>query len=164
MVISKDLKEFKSLGSSNLETEVPNLVQVLHNSFDWFTTRGIEELLKEVSPVEDFSGGRFELKFLNHEIKKPLEYWCPVDETILEKTQIKNGLCENCKTKIIERVDSNAMMEHERECRKQEITFSYPVYITVQLIVRETGEVKEQTLFFMYFCRSNQRTKLILFV
>ena len=71
----KDLKKFKSLGSSNLETEVPNLVQVLHNSFDWFTTRGIEELLKEVSPVEDFSGGRFELKFLDHEIKKPLEYW-----------------------------------------------------------------------------------------
>ena len=148
MVISKDLKEFKSLGSSNQETEVPNLVQVLHNSFDWFTKQGIEELLKEVSPVEDFSGGRFELKFLNHEIKKPLEYWCPVDETTLEKTQIKNGLCENCKTKIIERVDSDAMMEHERECRKQEITFSYPVYITVQLIVRETGEVKEQTLFF----------------
>ena len=73
-------------GSSNQETEVPNLVQVLHNSFDWFTKQGIEELLKEVSPVEDFSGGRFELKFLNHEIKKPLEYWCPVDETTLEKT------------------------------------------------------------------------------
>tara|TARA_B100000029_G_scaffold488825_1_gene545843 strand:+ start:19808 stop:23860 length:4053 start_codon:yes stop_codon:yes gene_type:complete len=112
---SNNKKEFKSLGASNNDSEVPNLVQVLQNSFDWFTSEGIKELLNEVSPVEDFSGGRFELKFISHEVKKP---------------------------------DPETMLEDERNCRKQEITFSYPLYITVQLIVRETGEVKEQTLFF----------------
>ena len=112
---SKSGKEFKSLGASNNNSEVPNLVQVLQTSFDWFTSAGIKELLNEVSPVEDFSGGRFELKFISHEVKKP---------------------------------DLETMLEDERNCRKHEITFSYPLYITVQLIVRETGEVKEQTLFF----------------
>ena len=68
---SKSGKEFKSLGASNNNSEVPNLVQVLQTSFDWFTSAGIKELLNEVSPVEDFSGGRFELKFISHEVKKP---------------------------------------------------------------------------------------------
>ena len=103
-------KDFKTFGTTNKNIEVPDLVQVLHNSFDWFKSEGIKELLEEISPIEDFSGGRFELKFIKHEIKKPLL--------------------------------------SERQCRKQEITYSAPLYITVQLTIKETGEVKEQTLFF----------------
>jgi DNA-directed RNA polymerase subunit beta len=34
------------------------------------------------------------------------------------------------------------------ECREREITFEAPLYITVELRVKETGEIKEQTLFF----------------
>ena len=65
-------KNFKTFGTNNKNIEVPNLVQVLHNSFDWFKNQGIKELLDEISPIEDFSGGRFELKFIKHEIKKHL--------------------------------------------------------------------------------------------
>jgi DNA-directed RNA polymerase subunit beta len=36
----------------------------------------------------------------------------------------------------------------EEECRAREITFEAPLYITVELRVKETGEIKEQTLFF----------------
>ena len=36
----------------------------------------------------------------------------------------------------------------EEECREREITFEAPLYITVELRVKETGEIKEQTLFF----------------
>ena len=44
---SKSGKEFKSLGASNNNSEVPNLVQVLQTSFDWFTSAGIKELLND---------------------------------------------------------------------------------------------------------------------
>jgi DNA-directed RNA polymerase subunit beta len=34
------------------------------------------------------------------------------------------------------------------QCREKEITYEAPLYVTVRLVVKETGEVKEQTLFF----------------
>ncbi|MBH51779.1 MAG: DNA-directed RNA polymerase subunit beta [Chloroflexi bacterium] len=34
------------------------------------------------------------------------------------------------------------------ECREKEITFSRPLYVNTQLIVKETGEIKEQSIFF----------------
>jgi len=36
----------------------------------------------------------------------------------------------------------------EEECRDRETTFEAPLYVTVNLVVKDTGEVKEQTLFF----------------
>jgi DNA-directed RNA polymerase subunit beta len=36
----------------------------------------------------------------------------------------------------------------EEECRDKESTFEAPLYVTVSLVVKETGEIKEQTLFF----------------
>ncbi|MEX2599105.1 MAG: DNA-directed RNA polymerase subunit beta, partial [Dehalococcoidia bacterium] len=36
----------------------------------------------------------------------------------------------------------------EEECRDREITYEAPLYVTVSLKVKETGEIKEQTLFF----------------
>ena len=36
----------------------------------------------------------------------------------------------------------------EEECREREITYEAPLYVTVELEVKETGEIKEQTLFF----------------
>jgi DNA-directed RNA polymerase subunit beta len=37
---------------------------------------------------------------------------------------------------------------NEEECRDREITYEAPLYVTVELHVKETGEIKEQTLFF----------------
>src|SRR3989337_750889 len=45
--------------------EVPNLVQVQLDSYDWFRGQGLAELLRDISPIEDFTGTRFELTFLN---------------------------------------------------------------------------------------------------
>ena len=102
-----DYKGFNSIANT---VDVPSLTQVQVNSFEWLKADGLKDLLEEFSPIEDFSGGRFDLRFLSHEVREP-----------------KNT---------------------ERECRKREITFSAPLYITVQLVIKETGEVKEQTLFF----------------
>ena len=99
--------DFKGFNSIANNVDVPSLVQVQVNSFEWLKTDGLKDLLEEFSPIEDFSGGRFDLRFLGHEVRTP--------------------------------------KHTERECRKREITFSAPLYITVQLVIKETGEVKEQT-------------------
>ena len=51
--------------------DVPNLIQVQLDSFEWFKTEGLKELFKEITPIEDFPGGRFELGFLEHRFEKP---------------------------------------------------------------------------------------------
>ena len=51
--------------------EVPNLIQVQIDSFDWFKTDGLKDLFEEISPIEDFPGGRFELSFQEHRFEEP---------------------------------------------------------------------------------------------
>ena len=51
--------------------DVPNLIQVQVESFDWLKTEGLKELFEEVSPIEDFAGGRFELRFEDHYFEEP---------------------------------------------------------------------------------------------
>ena len=89
--------------------EVPSLIQVQLGSFKWLQDDGLMEVFKEISPIEDFTGNRFQLFFLDHEFRTP--------------------------------------KHTEEECRKKETTFSAPLYVRVQLRVRETGEIKEQQLF-----------------
>jgi len=36
----------------------------------------------------------------------------------------------------------------EQECHERDLTYSVPLYVRVQLLVKETGEIKEQDLFF----------------
>ena len=51
--------------------DVPNLIQVQLDSFDHFKNYGLKELLDELSPIEDFPGGRFELSFGEHYFEPP---------------------------------------------------------------------------------------------
>ena len=53
--------------------DVPNLIQVQIESFNRFKTEGLTELFEEISPIEDFPGGRgrFELSFEGHYIDEP---------------------------------------------------------------------------------------------
>ena len=51
--------------------EVPNLIQVQLDSFNWFKSDGLKELMEEITPIEDFPGGRFELSFLEHRFEEP---------------------------------------------------------------------------------------------
>ncbi len=51
--------------------EVPNLIQVQLNSFKWLTEQGIKELFEEVSPISDFTGGRYDLHFKDYEFRDP---------------------------------------------------------------------------------------------
>ena len=61
----------KSYAHTPQVLEVPNLIQVQIESFNWFRGEGLRELFREVSPIQDFTGGRFELDFIDHEFQEP---------------------------------------------------------------------------------------------
>ncbi len=90
--------------------EVPNLIKVQTDSFRWFQEKGLRQLLAEISPIEDFTGNRLALSFIDYEFREP-HYTEP-------------------------------------ECRQKDLTYSAPLYVRTQLLVKETGEIKEQDLFF----------------
>lgn len=88
---------------------VPDLIQIQHNSYNWFMTDGLRELFEEISPIKDYTGNRLEIYFLEHEFGEP-KY-------------------------------------SEMECVERDLTFAAPIKVKARLIVKETGEIKEQDLF-----------------
>jgi DNA-directed RNA polymerase subunit beta len=44
---------------------LPDLVELQKSSYGWFLKEGLRELFDEISPVEDFTGKKYELKFGN---------------------------------------------------------------------------------------------------
>ena len=89
--------------------DVPNLIQLQTASFEWFKGDCLRTLFEEISPIQDFTGGRFELNFTDH-VFHPPKYT-------------------------------------EEECRDKEVTYSAPLYVKSSLLIKETGEIKEQNLF-----------------
>ena len=48
---------------------LPDLIGIQRESFDWLLDDGIREVLREVSPIEDFTG-TFQLVFGKHQFKE----------------------------------------------------------------------------------------------
>src|SRR3989304_3563676 len=88
---------------------LPHLVQIQLDSYEVFKKEGLRELLDEISPIQDFTGNRLEMRFTDY------------------------GFGD---TKY-----------SEPECRERDATYAAPLKGNVQLLVKETGEVKEQEIF-----------------
>ena len=43
---------------------MPGLIQIQHDSFEWFKQEGLRELFEEISPIEDFTGKNLSLEFI----------------------------------------------------------------------------------------------------
>ncbi len=118
MTISKVLthngnpREYRIFGTSNEPAEMPDLVQVQKDSFDWLLGDGLSQLFDEISPITDYTSDnpKYEMRLTEHEILDP-EF-------------------------------------SEEECREREVTYSVPLYVTIELKINETDEIKEQTIFF----------------
>jgi DNA-directed RNA polymerase subunit beta len=50
--------------------ELPNLIQIQRDSFEWFKNEGLSELLQEISPIVDYNQ-KMELHFLDHFFSEP---------------------------------------------------------------------------------------------
>ncbi len=51
--------------------EFPNLIEAQTKSFKWLVEEGIKEVLKEFSPISDYSGKKFELEFTSFSLGEP---------------------------------------------------------------------------------------------
>ncbi|MFL5713460.1 MAG: DNA-directed RNA polymerase subunit beta, partial [Chloroflexota bacterium] len=89
--------------------EVPNLIELQLESFQWFIEKGLRDLFDEISPIKDFTGKVMELQFLDYEFGDP-KY-------------------------------------SEEECRTKDLTFSRPLYVQVELLIKETGEIQRQRVY-----------------
>jgi DNA-directed RNA polymerase subunit beta len=90
--------------------EVPNLVKVQLESFNWFKDEGLKRLFEEVSPIKDYTRNRLELHFEDYEFDEP-----------------KHTVAE---------------------CLERGMTYAAPLRVLVRLLIKETGEIKEEKLFF----------------
>ncbi len=52
-------------------TEMPNLVEAQIDSFQWLIDKGLEEVFKEFSSIQDYSGKKFELDFVGFKLGAP---------------------------------------------------------------------------------------------
>ena len=107
---SRSSQTRKSYARTPRVLEPSSLIQVQINSFEHLKNEAIRDLLEDVNPIQDVTGSRYELQFVEH-------HFC-----------VPNF--------------------NETQCREKEVTYEAPLYVTVRLVVKETGEVKEQTLFF----------------
>ena len=86
-----------------------SLIQMQLESYKWFITDGLKEVLKEISPITDFSGKKMVLNILGHTFDPP-------------------------------KYDPDT-------CRRRNLSFEAVMKGYVQLINKETGEIKEQDVF-----------------
>ena len=52
-------------GVSDDKFEVPNLIELQLESFQWFIEKGLRDLFDEISPIKDLTGRVMELQFLD---------------------------------------------------------------------------------------------------
>src|SRR4051795_8443861 len=51
--------------------ELPSLVDHQNRSFQWFVDEGLGELLAEISPIDDYTGGKLSLSFKDYHFGDP---------------------------------------------------------------------------------------------
>ena len=63
-------KDFAKVGDY---IEMPNLIKVQRDSYDWFVEEGLGEVLKDISPIEDYSGNLV-LEFFDYYMEDKTKY------------------------------------------------------------------------------------------
>ena len=99
----------RSYSRINEVLELPNLIEIQTNSYDWFLNEGLKEMFGDISPIDDFSGN-LSLEFVDYEFSEA-------------KYTVK-------------------------EAHEHDADYSAPLFVKLRLINKETGEVKEQKVFF----------------
>ena len=88
--------------------EMPNLIEIQKNSYNWFLTDGLKEAFDDISPITDFAG-HLSLEFVDFtlcrdEIKYTIEECKERDATFAAPLKVKVRLINNDKDEINEHV------------------------------------------------------------
>lgn len=97
------------LNSQNTPLQLPDLIKIQLDSYNWFLEEGLKELFEEVSPIDDFTGKKYELSFKGYKFDTP-----KVDEEL---------------------------------AKEKNLSFEASLKATLELLIKETGEVKTQEIF-----------------
>jgi len=60
---------------SKIETvlDMPNLIDIQRNSYDWFIKEGLAEVFEDISPIRDYAGN-YALEFVDYTVSKDAKY------------------------------------------------------------------------------------------
>ncbi len=108
--------------------ELPDLIAVQRESFQWFLDEGLAETFRDISPIKDFTEAlQLELEF------------DPTDEDLRPPPKFS--------------VD---------ECKEKDMTYSAPIFVRARFMNRNTGEIKEQTVFMGDFPMMTEKGTFII--
>ena len=102
-------KLIKDFGSAEHVIDMPNLIDIVTNSYESFLQSDLRELFDEISPIADFTGNLMELSFKDYRLE-PSKYT-------------------------------------EDEARIHDATYAYRIFVNLELLIKQTGEIKEQEIF-----------------
>jgi DNA-directed RNA polymerase subunit beta len=88
--------------------DLPNLIDIQRESFDWFLREGLRETIDDISPIEDYTGS-LAVEFGEYRFGEP--------------------------------------QFSIQECREKDLTYQAPLSMTVRFVNKDTGEIREQTVF-----------------
>ncbi len=89
--------------------QMPNLLKIQKDSYQWFLTEGLKEVFRDVGSITDYTGN-LELSFKDFSMDESPKY------TV-------------------------------EECKERDATYAKPIKVRVQLLKKNTGEIKEQSIF-----------------
>ncbi|MBU6430997.1 MAG: DNA-directed RNA polymerase subunit beta [Patescibacteria group bacterium] len=119
-VIRKEAREKKYFGKFKYPlAPMPNLVEPQLNSFKWLLERGLSEVFKDFSPINDYGNKKFELAFSSFEISEPKydEHYAKENKISYEaqlkiKVKLKNKTLNSIKEQEIFLADLPLMTSH----------------------------------------------------
>ncbi|MGE0881388.1 MAG: DNA-directed RNA polymerase subunit beta [Acidimicrobiia bacterium] len=122
------IRERYSFANLTEPLELPDLIAIQRDSFDWFLHQGLAETFRDISPIKDFTESlQLELEF------------DPDDEDLRPPPKFS-----------------------VEECKEKDMTFSAPIFVRARFANRNTGEIKEQTVFMGDFPMMTEKGTFII--
>ena len=126
---------------------MPDLVEIQRRSFDWFLREGIREVFDEISPIQDFTGN-LELHF--------------AVESGRRKSPPPGSVFDGGEVLDFGGYRLERLKYSEEECRDRDYNYSAALKVKVRLVIKETGEIKEQEVFMGDFPLMTSRGTFII--
>ena len=116
--------------------QMPNLIEVQKDSYKWFLQEGLREVLRDVSPITNFS---------TKEEQENTCRWFLSDE--LFSKVFSNPKVDDLSDKLVLEFIDYSLDENTKytleECKERDATYAAPLRVTVRLINKDTGEINE---------------------